>query len=72
MSKFPATRTKLEEAGYTRSNYSRCGGCRAAIEWWQTPKAKSIIMNPMPDPESAAISHFATCPEAKKFRKAKP
>ena len=69
---FPATLAAMEAAGYKRSNYSRCPGCRAAIEWWITPKKARTPMNPMPDPDSPAISHFATCNKADQFRKKEP
>jgi hypothetical protein len=66
---FPATLDAMETAGYKRSNFSRCSGCMAAIEWWITPNKARIPMNPMPDLDSPAISHYATCPKAKQFRK---
>ncbi len=66
---FPATCGALIAAGYERSNYSRCSGCRDAIEWWVTPKKERIPMNPMTDNDSAAVSHFATCPNVDQFRK---
>lgn len=65
----PKTRAELETAGYKVSNYGRCSGCRAAIEWWTTPIGARAPMNPMPHPESEVISHFATCPNANQFRK---
>lgn len=68
---FPATLAAMEQAGYKRVNYGRCSGCNAPIEWWTTPKNMPIPMNPMPLPESAAISHFANCPEVARFRKRK-
>jgi hypothetical protein len=39
------------------------------MEFWTTPEGKSIPMDVMAEPESPAISHFATCPLAKEFRK---
>jgi hypothetical protein len=69
---FPATLEALEQAGYRRSNYSRCKGCRAPIEWWWTPSHESIPMETMAHPDSAAISHWARCPNAKDFRKETP
>ena len=68
---FPATREAMEKAGYRRSNYSRCKGCSGAIEWWMTPTGSRIPMEPMPDPESMAKSHWGTCPNAKDFQKKK-
>lgn len=66
---FPATLAAMETAGYKRSNYGKCRACQDSIEWWITPNRAKIIMNPMPTPDSPAISHFATCPQAKQFRK---
>ena len=62
-------RDLLERAGWKRNNYSRCSGCRAPVEWWTTPKGSRMPMDPMPDPWSAVVSHFATCPHAGLFRK---
>jgi hypothetical protein len=59
----------LEDEGYKRTSYTRCSGCRALIEFWQTPKGKVIPMELMPREDSPAISHFAHCPEADRFRK---
>ena len=69
MSQFPETPIKMLIAGYDRSNYSVCKSCGAAIEWWITPSGQRIPMNPMPLSYSPAVSHFATCPDADKFRK---
>jgi hypothetical protein len=69
---FPATLAELEAAGYTRSSYTRCAGCKAPMENWRTPAGKTIPMNPMVNPEDKAVSHFATCPKAAEFRKRKP
>lgn len=68
---FPRTREALEEAGFHRRCYTRCSGCNAAMEFWKTPTGKSLPFDPMPDGDSRAVSHFATCPVAERFRKAK-
>lgn len=48
--------------GYTLTNLAACRGCGATIGWCLTPRgAKAPI-----DPDGR--SHFATCPEAKRFR----
>jgi hypothetical protein len=39
------------------------------MEFWNTPEGKSIPMDCMSDPDSPAVSHFATCPVADRFRK---
>ena len=69
---FPLTLAALEEAGYKRSNYSRCKGCLDSIEWWITPNGENMPMEPMPRQESAAISHWALCGQAQRFRRKKP
>jgi len=68
---FPATCEAMIKAGYRRSNYSRCKGCNAPIEWWITPTNSRITMEPMPHPHSTATSHWATCPHEKDFRRKK-
>jgi hypothetical protein len=69
---FPETLAALEAAGYKHVSYSRCVGCKAAIEWWTTPNDRPIPMDPMAQPDSPALAHFATCPEVAKFKKRKP
>jgi hypothetical protein len=69
--RFPETRELMHKAGHKRSNYSRCRGCNAAIEWWVMKSGSRMPMEPMPLPESKAISHWATCPCEKDFRKKK-
>jgi hypothetical protein len=72
MSDFPANLHEMKRMGYTKTGYAKCKGCGAAIEWWQTPRAGKIPMNPMPmhgaDDHAPAVAHFATCPKAKDFR----
>lgn len=59
----------MENAGYKRKCYTRCQGCMKSIEFWATPAGKTLPMEAMPHPYSEALSHFATCPEAERFRK---
>lgn len=66
---FPRTRAEMETAGYSLNEYTRCKGCMRLMEFWNTPDGKRIPMDPMDQPESAATSHFATCPEAHRFRR---
>jgi hypothetical protein len=40
-----------------------CRGCGAQIYWIITPNGKDMPVN------ADGISHFATCPDAAKFRK---
>lgn len=69
MARFPATCKAMKEAGYERQSYSRCSGCQAAMEWWFTPAHHRIPMDPMPEDDSPAVSHFVTCPVKERFRK---
>lgn len=69
---FPATRKEMEDQGYKCMTYTRCRGCDASMEFWHTPKGGTIPMDPMPLVESPAVSHYATCPNARRFRKKKP
>lgn len=66
---FPATRYAMEEAGYQFKHQAACKGCAKPIHWYQTPTGKMMPMDPMDGPDSLAITHFSTCPEAKRFRK---
>jgi hypothetical protein len=68
---FPQTRQALVDAGYKQTNYARCRGCSAGIEWWLTPNGQKIPMDCMKTDESPAITHFATCPARELFRKEK-
>jgi hypothetical protein len=38
------------------------------MEFWHTPGGKWLPMNPMPDPDSPAVSHYATCKHGELFR----
>jgi hypothetical protein len=67
--RFPGTRAEMQLAGYSLNEYTRCRGCKRLMEFWNTPNGKRVPMNPMPEPQSAAVSHFSDCPEAQQFRK---
>jgi hypothetical protein len=41
------------------------------MELWQTPTGATIPMNLMNDDDAKAKSHFATCPLAVQFRRAR-
>jgi hypothetical protein len=63
------TRLELVRDGYAQKTQSAvCKGCSADIEWWKTPKGKSIPMDPMPDERSRAVAHWTTCPNRKQFK----
>lgn len=66
---FPTHKSDLIPAGYRFEKLGRCRGCGADIEWWFTPALKRIPMNPMASPQVEAVSHFATCPTADRFRR---
>ena len=65
---FPATKEAMMRAGYTYSVNKVCP-CGAAMELWETPAGKLMPMNPMPEEESPAVSHWATCEKATQFRR---
>jgi hypothetical protein len=66
---FPTTRDAMVAGGYKFSNHARCRSCQEEVEWYETPRGKKMPFNLMPDGNSAAITHFTTCPEADLFRK---
>jgi hypothetical protein len=66
---FPKTYADLISAGFKFSKFGTCAGCHARVEWWHTSSGTLMPMNEMPDGNSEAVTHFATCPYAKSFRK---
>jgi hypothetical protein len=66
----PQTRAELLERGYQFTGSSDCYSCHVHIEWWRTPMGRSAPYNPMPELNSHAKSHFATCTHAAQHRKA--
>ena len=66
---FPTRKSDLKTAGYRFQKIGLCRGCDASIEWWITPAGKRIPMNPMASDNVEAVSHFATCPSADRFRR---
>jgi hypothetical protein len=65
---FPATKEAMMRAEYTYTTSKVCP-CGATMELWMTPSGKLIPMNPMPQEESPAVSHWATCEKAAQFRR---
>lgn len=67
----PKTRAELLQRGYLYVGNKLCDspGCRAPIEMWRTPNQKIAPFNPMPEMESHAQSHYATCNRAADFRR---
>lgn len=68
---FPPTRAAMIEAGYSFHTNKVCP-CGAAMELWNTPRGEHLPMEPMPDDDSKAESHFATCVKAVQFRRKPP
>ena len=73
--KFPNTSDTLKAAGYEYDNDSTCRGCGEPIEWWITPRGKKLPMtvkkagDPLKTSAEIREPHWATCPNAKEFRK---
>ena len=61
---FPKTVTEFRNQGYTFDNKDICRSCNQPIGWIVTPKGRRMPLN-----MDTLESHFATCPDAKKFRK---
>ena len=61
---FPKDLRDLYDSGYTYNVLGTCNACKARIQWWTTPKGKLMPIN-----IGKVEPHWATCPDAKKFRK---
>jgi hypothetical protein len=64
---FPTTIDEMRIAGYHFDNEAACRGCGARLEWWITPRGKKMPMDV--DAEGNCEPHWATCPNAKDFKK---
>jgi hypothetical protein len=65
---WPATRDEMIAAGYLKSFERACKLCGRSLEFWK----KGLAGKDGPfelQIDGRLISHFATCPEAAKFRK---
>lgn len=51
--------------GYTFDNLGHCKACDAPMAWCTTKAGKRAPLN------ADGTSHFATCPDAQRFRKAR-
>lgn len=79
MGALPKTKEGLQDAGWVFDNDGYCGGCHARVEWWISPKNKKAPFDVVPVKETdnffapvrefERISHFASCPNAKDFRR---
>jgi hypothetical protein len=67
----PKTRADLERAGYKLENLGTCSSllCKQRIQWVITPAGKRSPYDLMPQAESPAVSHFATCVDQARFRR---
>ena len=68
----PQTRAELIKRGYQFVGNKTCSAieCKKPIELWRTPNQRLAPFNPMPDIDSHAQSHYATCAKAQDFRRA--
>jgi len=57
------TEKDLVAADYIFKNDSRCKGCDAMIEWWETKNGKM-----MPLDKETLQPHWGTCPKASRFK----
>jgi len=64
---FPKTHKGLVDAGYIKQKSGRCRGCGAAIEWWKNSATGKF----MPLDPGTLEPHWATCPDAEKFKSKK-
>lgn len=64
---YPRTSDELKAAGYKFNGHGVCKNCGGDIEWWKTPKGKSIPMNGMERGSSPAVPHWNTCEDKKEL-----
>jgi hypothetical protein len=71
--KFPATEAELVSGGYVFRFATRCTGhtCSAMLRWYQTPNGKRMPFSLAPGSTTLLEAHWASCPDAKDFRKAR-
>lgn len=79
----PDTLVELAEAGYRHQSNGRCSACGVKLYWFLTPKNRLMPFNLKAElmvsedtiyrqrSNTRYEPHFASCPEAKRFRKAK-
>jgi hypothetical protein len=68
---FPKNAEELRRHGYRFAGHDECSGCHQRIEWWISPQGRHIPMNRMPDADTAAQSHWATCLDSGLFDRPK-
>jgi hypothetical protein len=71
---FPANGKEMERMGYLFLSHGKCDACEMPIEWWQTPlkhgRRTQIPMDPMLTEKDAAVTHWKSCTERKREKKA--
>lgn len=66
----PDKRGDLISFGYSKLNDSRCSGCGADVEWWETPRKKKMpFVVSTQNGIEVLTPHWADCPNAASFRK---
>lgn len=71
---WPATRQELYAAGYVRDfaiPTRPCKRCGKRLEFWRTPVDAQLMPLEESEKQNVMLCHFATCPHAEEFRKAK-
>ena len=73
------TKQGLQDAGYVFDGEGRCKACGVYLEWWITKTGHKMPMEVVPVKETDnffapvkefnRIPHFASCPNAKDFRR---
>lgn len=70
---------ELHRCQVYQSPHSRCRGCAKEIRWATLPTGKKVPLDPQPvlallaegHVELGRVNHFATCPKAESFRRAR-
>ena len=53
------------------TSLGECRSCGAAVYWAVTHNGKNVAYDEEPNEKGKPVVHFATCPDAKKWRKTK-
>jgi hypothetical protein len=65
---YPRTRQGLEKAGFHKTGNGVCRGCDAPIEWWKTPRGKSIPITVIIRGRfEELVMHAESCPNRGEF-----
>lgn len=63
MPNYPETKSELNDSAFIFKGRGKCKDCGAIIEWWETPKGKTIPLDRMTEDHDKAIPHWKSCPE---------